>query len=149
MPPAEDPARVVFRARLGHVIRGLILIFALGLPRMFYYFYGIYGVLVLSGAIDRLQSIHFRQYLVGSRLSLDLQLARLRLRRDTLQQVQILESKRKSGEAVDESELQKHRDTMIQFTPQQPWIKRFLYQLPVMLVYSAFPWCHPHSEYLS
>ena len=148
-PQVEDPARAEMRLRMAHVIRGMILIFALGLPRVFYYVYGGYGVLVLSGVMNRLQSVQFRRYLTGSRPTLDLQLSRLRQRREALLHVQQMEQRQSIGEDVDEAELTKHREFLQQFTHQQSWLWRFVYQLPVMFLYSALPSCHPHSEYLT
>jgi hypothetical protein len=134
---------------MGHVIRGFILIFALGLPRMLYYIYGAYGVLVLSGVMDRLQSVQIRRLLMGTRQSLDLQLARLRVRIETIEKLSELEEAQSLGKEVDEEEIGKHRAYLEQFTPMKPWFHRFMYQLPALFIYSALPWCNPHSEYLT
>lgn len=145
----DDAARRRLQERLGHALRGLIFIFAIGLPKIFYYIYGVYVVLVMSGVMERLQSVQFRQVLAGSRPSLDLQLARLRQRKEALEKVVQLEAAANSNETLDEEELNKQRALLDQFKPNGSWMSRFFYQLPLLFVYSAFPWCHPHPEYLT
>ena len=144
----DDPVRRRMQERLGHALRGLIFIFAIGLPKIFYYIYGVYVVLVMSGVMERLQSVQFRHLLAGARPSLDLQLARLRQRKEALEKVAQLEAVANSNETVDE-ELSKQRAFLNQFEPTRSWISRFFYQLPLLFVYSAFPWCHPQPEYLT
>ena len=140
VPPVDDPARVRFRLRVAHLIRGMIFVFALGLPRVFYYVYAGYGLLVLSGLLDELQSVHVRHFITGSRPSLDLQLVRLRQRREFIQ---------KLSETLDEEEVLKMRDFLETFKPEKPFHLRFMYQLFLMFFYSALPSCYPHKEFLT
>jgi hypothetical protein len=146
----EDPARVRLRMRLAHVIRGVILIFALGMPRMFYYLYGIYGVFVLSGALDKLQSAEFRRFLTGSRPPLELQLTRLRQRLEMLEKLEEIENLIERDEPFDAEELRRINEFLSSFEPSQntSWIFRFNYQLFFMFFYSMVPGCHPHPEFL-
>lgn len=136
------------RMRIAHVIRGVILIFALGLPKMFYYLYGVYGVFVLSGALEKLQSTEFRQLLTGARPSLDVQLARLRQRIDMLQKLAQIEQAIEQDEDFDSDEFRRVNEFLSSFQPSPAisWLSRFSYQLFFMFVYSALPACHPHPE---
>lgn len=139
--PPEDPARVRFRMRVAHLMRGLIFIFALGMPRVFYYVYGGYALIVLSGILDELQSAQVRQFFTGARPSLDIQLVRLRQRREYLERLKT---------ETDPEEEAKMRDFVATFpTEGRPWGLRFLYQSVFMLFYSALPSCYPHPEYLT
>jgi len=144
----EDPGRMQMRMRIAHVIRGVILIFALGLPKMFYYLYGVYGVFVLSGALDKLQSTEFRQLLTGARPSLDVQLARLRQRIDMLQKLAQIEQAIEQDEEFDSDEFRRVNEFLSSFQPSPAisWLSRFSYQLFFMFIYSALPACHPHPE---
>jgi hypothetical protein len=146
----EDPARARLRMRLAHVFRGVILIFALGLPRMFYYLYGVYGVFVLSGALDKLQSAEFRRFMTGSRPSLDLQLARLRQRIEMLDKLEEIERLIERDEPFDSEELRRVNEFLSSFepSPNTSWIFRFNYQLFFMFFYSMLPGCHPNPELL-
>jgi hypothetical protein len=148
--PPEDPARERIRVRMAHVLRGFILMFALGMPRMFYYLFGIYGVFVLSGAVDKLQSAEFRQFLTGSRPPLDVQLARLRQRAEMLEKLRQIEHAIEFDEDFDSDELRRINEFLSTFeAPLQPtWTLRFIYQLIFLFIYSALPTCHPHQEYL-
>ena len=148
MPHPEDPARARLRMRLAHVIRGVILIFALGLPRMFYYLYGVYGVFVLSGALEKLQSVEFRRYLTGSRPSLELQLSRLRQRLEMLEKLEEIERLMERDEPFDADDLRRVNEFLATFTPRDEtsWLFRFNYQLFFMFFYSMLPACHPEPE---
>ena len=145
---AEDPNRMRVQLRVAHALRGLILIFALGLPRVFYYIYGGYCILVLSGAVERMQSAEFRALFTGSRASLEIELARLRLRQETLGRLQEMEAAIAREEPVDEEHYVKEQEVLSQFRPEKPWVYRFLYQSIFMFVYTLLPSCHPHREYL-
>ena len=142
-PAAEDPARAQFRLRVAHLVRGLILIFALGMPRIFYYGFGGYAIVVLSGALDYFQSAQFRQYFTGARPTLDIQLARLRQRKEYIEKLSEVT-------ADDDSEATtKMREFLQTFKEERSYASRFFYQLVVMLFYSALPSCHPHGEFLT
>ena len=147
--PREDPNRMRMQVRIAHAFRGLILVFALGLPRVFYYIYGVYSILVLSGAADRIRSAEFRALFTGSRPSLDIQLARLRSRQEGLERLEELQRALARGEVVDEEQLAREQEFMAQFKPARPWVYRFVYQSGVMFLYTLFPSCHPHAEYLT
>lgn len=148
-PAREDPNRMRMHVRIAHAFRGLVLIFALGLPRVFYYIYGAYSILVLSGAVDRIRSAEFRALFTGSRPSLDIQLTRLRSRQEGLERLEELERALAREEAVDEEQLAREQEFMAQFNPVRPWGHRFVYQSVVMFFYTLFPSCHPHAEYLT
>ena len=149
LPEAEDPDRARLRMRLAHIIRGLILIFALGLPRLFYYLYGVYAVFVLSGALDKLQSPEFRRLLSGSKPSLDVQLARLRQRMEMLAKLEQIESAMENDEPFDVDEFRRVNEFLQTFEPnERSWSSRFMYQLLFMFVYSALPACHPDPDFL-
>lgn len=149
-PGPNDAQGAQLRMRLAHVIRGIILIFALGLPKMFYYLYGVYGVFVLSGALDKLQSTEFRQYLTGARPSLDVQLARLRQRSEMLQKLAEIEKAIEQDEEFDAEEFRRVNEFLssLEPAPGYSWVKRFGYQLFFLFIYSALPACHPHPEYI-
>jgi len=141
----DDRAQAVLGMRIGHLIRGLVLIYALSLPRMFYYVFAGYSLLLLSGLLDNLHQIPFRRFLGGARPSLDLQLSRLRQRIDFAEKLRASEAS-----PIDEAEERKMREFLSQFDQHRvPFSHRFVYQLFVMFFYSAFPACHPHSEYLT
>lgn len=148
-PAAGDPDRARLRMRLAHIIRGLILIFALGLPRLFYYLYGMYGVFVLSGALEKLQSPEFRRILSGSKPALDVQLARLRQRIEMLTKLEDIELAIENDEPFDVDEFRRINEYLQTFEPnQRSWSSRFTYQLVFMFVYSALPTCHPDPDFL-
>ena len=149
--PEQPPAanmnhQARMQLRIAHAIRGLVLIFALGLPRVLYYIYGGYCVLVLSGAVERMQSAEFRQLFTGSRPALELQLSRLRSRKECLERLAAAASR---GEPVDEEQSVKDREFLEQFFPRKAWIHRFLYQSVFMFVYTLLPSCHPHADFLT
>lgn len=138
-PVAEDPERVRFRMRIAHLIRGAIFIYALGMPRVFYYVFGMYAMMTMSGLLDRLTSVEFRRYWTGSRPTLDLQLVRLRQRKQYI-------------DSLDTStleEYEKMREFLSTFRQERPYYQRFVYQLFVMLFYSALPSCHPHPQFMT
>ena len=144
----DDPDRARMQRRMAHVIRGVILMIALGMPRTLFYVYGAYSVLVLSGVTDHIQSQEFRRWFSGSRPSLDLQLSRLRQRIESLERLARMEEAALAGSEVDEGELQKERDFIESFKSNKSWTARFAYQLVFMFFYSALPSCNPHAEYL-
>jgi hypothetical protein len=145
----EDPERARLRMRMAHVIRGYILIFALGLPRIFYYLYGIYGVFVLSGLLDKLQSAEFRRLLTGTRPSLDVQLARLRQRQEMFAKLEEIESLIERDEEFDADEYRRVNEFLSSFNPiVHSGSVRFAYQLFFMFFLTALPSCHPDPEFL-
>ena len=141
----DERARAQMGIRVGHLIRGLVLIYALSLPRMFYYVFAGYSLLLLSGLLDNLQRLPFRRFFAGTRPSLELQLSRLRQRQEYLEKLELSESM-----ALDEDDRKKFTEFLSTFEVHRaPFWHRFVYQLFVMFFYSAFPACHPHSEYLT
>ena len=146
--PVEDPDRVRMRRRISHVIRGLVLMIALGMPRTFFYLYGAYSVLVLSGVTDHIQSTEFRRWFTGARAPLDLQLSRLRLRLESIDRLSRLEAAVSAGEEVDAEDCRIEREFIDSFKSDKSWPARFAYQLAFMFVYSALPSCNPHAEYM-
>lgn len=141
----DQQAQAQMGIRIGHLIRGLVLIYALSLPRMFYYIFAGYSLLLLTGLFDNLQRLPLRRFLSGARPSLDIQLTRLRQRLEYMQRLQDCESS-----PIEEEELNKMKEFLGSFERSRvPFWRRFIYQLFVMFFYSAFPACHPHSEYLS
>lgn len=141
----DERAQAQLGIRIGHLIRGLVLIYALSLPRMFYYVFAGYSLLLLSGLLDNLQQLPFRRFVGGARPSLDLQLTRLRQRQEFIEKLRNMEVS-----PVEEDEERKMREFLSQFDQQRvPHSHRFVYQLFVMFFYTVFPACHPHSEYLT
>ena len=141
----DERAQAQLGIRVGHLIRGLVLIYALSLPRMFYYVFAGYSLLLMSGLLDHLQQLPLRRLLGGARPSLDLQLTRLRQRQEFIEKLSRLDES-----PMDEEEQRKMHEFLSQFdNPRAPFSHRFVYQLFVMFFYSAFPACHPHSEYLT
>jgi hypothetical protein len=138
----DNQAQQQLQIRLGHLLRGLVLIYALSLPRIFYYMFVGYALLVMSGLFDKLRGTEFRQYWAGSRPSLDLQLTRLRQRMEYIQKLKSC--------PPDDEDAARMREFLAQFNHHRAaYHHRFIYQLVVMFFYSAFPACHPHVEYLT
>jgi len=101
-----------------------------------------YALLVLSGLLDKLRTTEFRQYLSGSRPSLDIQLTRLRQRIEYMQKLRTLPH--------EDEEAVRMREFLNQFLVHRvPMLYRFIYQLFFMFFYSALPSCNPHAEYLT
>jgi hypothetical protein len=141
----DERARAQMGMRMGHLIRGLVLIYALSLPRMFYYVFAGYSLLLLSGLLDNLQRLPFRRLFAGTRPSLELQLSRLRQRQEYIERLRVSESM-----PIDADEKEKICEFLSKFEDHKtPFWHRVVYQSVVMFFYSAFPACHPHSEYLT
>lgn len=148
-PPAPQVNPIIW-ARIGHLLRWSVLLIALSLPRFFYYLFSGYALLVVTGLLDALKSIQLRHYMSGSRPSLNIQLVRLRERSEALKRLLELREEHRELNEEEEREVRKHEDFLATFVdPQVHYLVRFVYQLVFMFVYSAFPDCYPHSQYLA
>jgi hypothetical protein len=152
VPPPRP--RNILAERIAHLVQIMLIMYMISLPRVFHYFFVGYALLVLSGLSEVIRTVNLRQLLGGARPSLSLQLARLRERQESLSRLAALYTQREelgTFSETEEAEVKKLEEFLASFnetadTPKLPL--RFMYQLFVMLFYSAFPECFPHSRFL-